>query len=185
MVGQGTAVLRDKKIGEKIGVVGSLGNGFNISEDFENAFLLGGGIGVAPLLFLANRLIDKNITLSVFCGFRTAKEIPISDYFSDFSPKISTDDGSAYFSGFVTELLEDHLGGKNLDSTVLYACGPKAMMKSVAKIAEEYSIPCQLSLEERMACGVGSCLGCVVETKSGYQRVCVEGPVFSSKEVLL
>ena len=183
IVGKGTACLKRKKIGEKIGVVAPLGNGFQISEGFDEAILVGGGIGVAPLLFLANKLKIRNINVSVLCGFKTSKEVAIAEYFSDFALEISTDDGSAYSAGFITELLERQLNSKKLHKAKIYACGPKPMMRAVAKIADKYSISCELSLEERMACGIGSCLGCVIKTKEGYQRVCMEGPVFFSQEI--
>jgi len=141
---------------------------------------------VAPLVFLAEK-IKKGKTL-VLIGAKTKNQILCKKDFRSLGceVKISTDDGSKGFQGKVTELLEQILHARQyaLDSISLYACGPRPMLKAISRICGEYHIAAQISLEEHMACGFGACLGCVVNTKEGFQRVCKEGPVFSADQIL-
>jgi dihydroorotate dehydrogenase electron transfer subunit len=186
IVGKGTELLRQKKPREKLDILGPLGNGFKIPEGLKTALLVAGGMGIAPLLALAEELRRKNREVHLLIGVKRKDSLLCEKEFKDLGcePRVSTEDGSAGFRGLVTDLLKNLLATFNL-STVIYACGPKKMLQEVAKISNEYNnLSCQVSLEEYIACGVGACLGCPVKTKSGYKMVCKEGPVFSGLEVV-
>ncbi|MFH1281145.1 MAG: dihydroorotate dehydrogenase electron transfer subunit, partial [Candidatus Omnitrophota bacterium] len=143
-----------------------------------------GGIGMAPLVFLAEKL--QNTKPLVLIGARTKKQILCAREFKALgcSVKIATDDGSAGFKGKVTDLLKQLLSAISYQLSAIYACGPYPMLKMVAQLAQENKITAQLSLEEHMACGIGACLGCEVLTKAGYKSVCKEGPVFFGEELI-
>jgi len=185
VVGIATQVLAQKKAGEYLDIIGPLGKGFSIINS-RISIIVAGGMGVAPLVFLAEK-IKKGKTL-VLIGAKTKNQILCKKDFRSLGceVKISTDDGSKGFQGKVTELLEQILHARQyaLDSISLYACGPRPMLKAISRICGEYHIAAQISLEEHMACGFGACLGCVVNTKEGFQRVCKEGPVFSADQIL-
>ena len=184
VLGKGTRILSTKKPGELLDILGPLGNGFDYSRSTKSAaagnILIAGGMGVAPLVFLAGKL-NKPLVL---VGARTKQQILCLQEFKALgcTVKLATDDGSAGFKGRVTDLLKAVLGQVKVLS--LFSCGPHPMLKTVAQIAHENKIPAQLSLEEHMACGIGACLGCEVLTKSGYKSVCKVGPVFSSEELI-
>jgi len=186
-LGKGTQILALKKPGEFLDVIGPLGNGFNYRSPKTNhltPILIAGGIGVAPLVFLAEQL--KNTKPLVLIGAKTKKEILCSREFKALGceVKIATDDGSRGFKGKVTELLKHLLSAIGYRPSAIYSCGPHLMLKTIAQIARDYKIDAQFSLEEHMACGIGACLGCAVATKSGYKTVCQDGPVFSSEELI-
>jgi len=189
VLGPGTRILSARKPGELLDVIGPLGNGFSLSGKEQRAgckaaILVAGGMGGAPLVFLAKKI--RSSKPLVLIGARTEKKILCSQEFKALgcSVKIATDDGSSGFKGRVTELLSQVLRQATGDRRLaIYACGPRPMLKAVGKIACENNIDSQLSLEEHMACGIGACLGCVVATKSGYRKVCKDGPVFSGKEL--
>ena len=188
IVGEATAALSAKLKGNTVNVIGPLGNGFNISE--KEAILIAGGYGIAPLYALALSLRGgakrRRGNLSIFIGANTKKQVIYDDKFRKLGVKvrIATDDGSKGQKGLVTDILENRLRTGAVRKAVIYACGPKAMLKAVAKIAKQYKIKCQLSLEEYMACGIGTCLGCAVKTKDGYKMVCKDGPVFDAKDIV-
>ncbi|MCM8770676.1 MAG: dihydroorotate dehydrogenase electron transfer subunit [Candidatus Omnitrophica bacterium] len=188
IVGIGTQLLSQKKPGASLDIIGPLGNGFTLSTTHHTAHILvAGGMGVAPLLFLAEKL--KKQKPLVLIGAKTKRHILREKEFKQLgcSVKISTDDGSAGFPGKVTELLQDILQGHSPwkdNPCALYACGPRPMLKEIALIAKSHKIPAQISLEAHLACGIGACLGCVVNTKQGYKRVCKEGPVFEAQEII-
>jgi dihydroorotate dehydrogenase electron transfer subunit len=181
VVGKGTAIMSNAVKGEKLSVVGPLGRGFEPPEPGRKSLLVAGGIGVAPLVFLGQAV--KN-NLVFIAGYRSANEIvPIEQVclsLTDIS--IATDDGTAGHPGFVTELLETHLAGSAEGHPKIFTCGPLPMLKRVAALTIERDIPCQVSLEATMACGLGACQGCAVTaSKKGnktYYHVCQEGPVF-------
>ena len=182
--GQGTSDLSRFEIGEFIDIMGPLGHGFT-ETGFKNPVIIGGGIGVFPLYKLAKTVSEP----VVFLGFRSADRVVLEKEFSDVakSAAVATDDGSYGYHGFAAELLKKHLADKNCD--VVYACGPAPMLRAVKSIAEDAGVYCEVSLEQRMGCGIGACLVCACETKhSGtdhYMRVCKNGPVFDSREVTL
>lgn len=185
VVGEGTKVLSQRKPGELLDVIGLLGRGFDYRRALRakagKNILIAGGMGVAPLFFLAEKI--KASKPLVLIGAKTQKQLLCVPEFKRIgcSLKIATDDGSAGFKGRITDLLKIVLGQSK--PAELFSCGPRAMLKAVSEIARKNKIRAQLSLEEHMACGIGACLGCVVATKTGYQRVCKDGPVFSSEEL--
>jgi dihydroorotate dehydrogenase electron transfer subunit len=185
-VGKGTELLRQKKPKEKLDILGPLGNGFKIPEGLKSALLVAGGMGVAPLLALAEELRRKEGKVHLLIGAKRKDSLLCEKEFKDLGcqMKLSTEDGSAGFKGTVTALLADFLSTGDHRPSTIYACGPRGMLKEVSGIAKEEGLSCQVSLEEYMACGVGACLGCPVKTKSGYKMVCKEGPVFSGQEVV-
>jgi len=197
--GRGTALLAEKSPGETLDVLGPLGNGFSLPDTGDRpVWLVGGGMGAAPLYFLARRIADTagSECMTFNMGARTADMHICLDGFRCFCPGdpesrywISTDDGSLGDRCFATDLLTRRIENMDTGSApVIYACGPDAMLRVVARIANEHSLECQVSLEAKMACGVGACMGCVVKIRDGggyeYVRVCREGPVFDAREVI-
>ncbi len=186
-IGTGTKILSTRKPQELLDVIGPLGNGFSYKQAVKTKkginILIAGGMGVAPLLFLAEKIKLSNPL--VLIGAKTKKQILCAQEFKALgcTVKISTDDGSVGFKGRVTDLFKQLLLTTDYQSSAIYACGPKPMLKAVSKISNENKINAELSLEEHMACGIGACLGCVVSTNSGYKSVCKDGPVFSAKEL--
>jgi dihydroorotate dehydrogenase electron transfer subunit len=185
--GKGTQALSEKKPGDFCDILGPLGNGFSI-QNARCSILVAGGMGVAPLAYLAEKLArdkfsEQKAKNLVLIGCKTKRHIMCKKELEKFgyAVKISTDDGSLGFKGYVTDLLEKVLRVTRYKLPVtIYACGPKPMLKEVSRIAREKNISAQLSLEEHMACGIGACLGCVVKTTNGYKRVCKDGPVFEA-----
>jgi len=191
-VGQGTRQLVDLKKGDFLEVKGPLGRGFHFDQG-QDLILVAGGIGVAPLLFLAEtwkRSQKKNSkgSLQLFIGARTKAELLCLKAFEGTGAEIfiASEDGSWGEKGLITQLLIKKIK-KPSHNQVLLACGPNPMLKAVRDWAVQKGIPCQLSLETRMACGLGACLGCVVAKKKGteiaYVNVCQQGPVFEAQEV--
>jgi dihydroorotate dehydrogenase electron transfer subunit len=190
VVGTGTSILSQKKEGDKLRIMGPLGNGFKMPEAQDTAILIAGGMGSAPLFFLANSL--KEIKSELMTGFRNNEETVESDTIIESSIKqsIATNDGSRGYHGLVTDLLETYIRteGRSPDSLKIYACGPFPMLKKTASIAAMHHIFCQVSLESHMACGLGACQGCAVKTiipesASPYRHVCLNGPVFLSTDI--
>lgn len=210
VVGPGTLRMTTLSAGDSISVVGPLGSGFWIPEGKKTAVLVGGGMGAGPLLHLAKVLTAERSDIEViaFAGAKTAKELPFAGRLDEVSQQlgfslaefakyavkslVATDDGSAGFGGPVTDCLGQWLGrakpaGKD---TVIYSCGPEAMLAQVAGIAKERNIDCQVSMERMMACGIGVCQSCAVECKTEgsnetvYKLCCEDGPVFDSKEIV-
>jgi len=178
VVGSGTKQMALLKPGEEIKITGPLGNGFKINPGNKKIAIVGGGMGSPPLLFLARTL--KNVETHVFLGFRN--EPFLKDSFADFTDTIhfSSDSGVFGFHGNVVDLLKffcKSFPGQEYDE--VYACGPKPMLFSLAEYAASKNFPCQISLEERMACGLGTCVGCVISTTEGRKKICVDGPVFN------
>lgn len=189
VVGQGTGLLSELVAGNTLSLVGPLGTGFNFDQTFEKMDLIAGGIGVAPLVFLADVMVAQGISadrVRVFIGGAAADDVLCENEFTDLKMvvKTATDDGSVGFHGFVTQPFEKAVKDRRPD--MVFACGPPAMLRTVARIAAAGNIPCQVSVESMMACGMGACLGCAVkssEDSSGYKHVCRDGPVFSSAEL--
>lgn len=178
IVGEGTQSLADAKAGDKINVLLPLGNGFNYrSTHVAKPLLIGGGVGVAPLLFLGQEFAEHGIRPAFLFGGRTADLILRKEEFLKYGNLfMTTEDGSAGEKGFVTNhsLLMD---SEAFDR--IYACGPTPMLKAVARWAQEHEMACEVSLEHKMACGIGACLCCVEDTADqGNVCVCKEGPVF-------
>lgn len=192
---KGTRLLSKRKAGEELSLLGPLGNGFKVSDSISEAILVGGGIGVASLLPLAEELRRLNKKIRLFLGGKTKNDILCEEEFKGLGVElfISTEDSSYGEKGLITELLEDYLKSSRftVHNSRIYACGPRQMLKEVSELSWIYSIPCYVSLEERMACGVGACLGCAVKIKvpssqfpvPSYKMVCKDGPVFRAEEI--
>ena len=181
-IGEGTKVLSELKIGEILNLVYPLGNSFSL-PDGKKALLIGGGVGVAPLFMLARWLKKHKIEPVFLFGFRNSGLLVDIDLFTGFGKvHIATDDGSTGEKGVVTQ--HSFLHNVPGDISMVYTCGPEVMMKAVALWAENNDIPCEVSLETYMACGIGACLCCAQETVHGISHVCTDGPVFNSKELV-
>jgi len=183
-IGPGTHRLGELRAGDQLTLLGPLGVGFRPPAEGTRPLLVGGGIGVAPLLCLDDELLQTGGDgLEVMLGFRSSAYARVADLFtlredSEAEPLIVTDDGSAGRRGLVTEPLRESLDRDPAAS--VYACGPPAMLETVRKLCAARSIPAQLALESGMACGFGACFGCVAPTREGYVRICVDGPVLDA-----
>jgi len=212
VVGPATLRMTTLSAGDSLSVIGPLGNGFSVPGDKKTALLIVGGMGGPPLLHLAKHLTADaratRIEVIAFAGAKTAKELPFEGQLDEISQQlgfsipefakygiesiVATDDGSAGYHGFVTDCLAEWLGQTDLAAKdmVIYSCGPEPMLAKVAKIAKDKNIDCQLSMERRMACGIGLCQSCAVECRVSdsnetvYKMCCKDGPVFDSKEVI-
>lgn len=178
IVGRGTKQLANRRPGEKIDLLGPLGRGFQITQD--PALLIGGGVGAAPLLFLAHKLKEKQQKFVVLLGARTAQELAHAGDFAKYTQDLFlvTEDGSVGRRGLVTDFVPE-VATQFKVRPKLYACGPNPMLASLAAFAKEAALPLDVSLEAAMACGVGACFGCACQLKDGSMaRVCADGPVF-------
>lgn len=187
-VGRGTHLLSKIKAQEYLDIMGPLGKGFSLPKTICKTVLVGGGVGIAPLLYLARRLKDLHCEVTVLYGAGSSKELIAAQRFENLPVelKAATMDGSDGFKGLVTDLLKEHINAEEVD--IIYTCGPEIMMAAVADIAAQYKIWGECSLEENMACAVGACLGCARKLKIsdiGYVKVCKDGPVFNMQEVQL
>ena len=185
VVGRGTALLATFSPGETLTVLGPIGNGFTVPESAVNIALVAGGVGMPPLYFLAETLrrSQPQTHISLFYGGRSQADLLEFPRWEALGASIfpATDDGSFGHHGLVTAPLQEQLAAQTFD--FIAACGPHPMLRAVQRIALTAGLPGQLSLEARMACGVGACLGCVCGTVAGKKRVCVDGPVFALDEV--
>ena len=180
-VGKGTTTLSGLSEGEIVNIVYPLGNGFSLTKE-PNILLIGGGCGVAPLLFLAHIFKKMGINPVVLVGGKTAEDVPqLEAYKAVAETYVATEDGSLGEKGLVTQhqIFKTRLS----EFKRIYTCGPEGMMKAVSKAAEALEIPCEVSLENTMACGIGACLCCVTETTEGHKCVCTDGPVFDSRDL--
>jgi dihydroorotate dehydrogenase electron transfer subunit len=210
VVGPATLRMTTLSAGDSVSVIGPLGNGFRVPKGRKTALLVSGGMGAGPLQHLAKILTADfpRIDAVAFVGAKSAEELPferrlnkIAQYLEFSLPEfarygvrslVATDDGSAGFPGLVTDCLSEWLGKRDLagESTVIYSCGPEAMLARVADISKKKNIDCQVSMERRMACGIGICQSCAVECKAAgsnetiYKLCCEDGPVFDSAEVV-
>ncbi|MBE7004464.1 MAG: dihydroorotate dehydrogenase electron transfer subunit [Ruminococcaceae bacterium] len=175
VVGRGTRWLSERRAGAELNALTGLGNGFDLSAAGTAPLLIGGGVGVAPLYWLARALRETGVKVTAALGFRTGAEVLLEDEFRALGCRvaIATEDGSRGEKGFVTDILPERF-------SCAYACGPSPMLRAVYRAAPG---PAQFSLEERMGCGFGACMGCTCETKEGAKRVCREGPVFRREEL--
>ncbi|MBU0478750.1 dihydroorotate dehydrogenase electron transfer subunit [bacterium] len=204
VIGRGTGLLSKKTSGDTIDVIGPLGNGFDyqLVSNCQLPILVGGGIGIAPLYFLAQRLVERGSNITVLIGADTKYNILCVDELKklDCKVKVSTDDGSAGISGTVVDLLKNELIPANSKFKIqnakfkIFTCGPVPMLKQVNQLASKYNVSSQVSLERQMACGVGACMGCSIKIRNpkseirknkmfDYKQVCKDGPVFDIKEI--
>lgn len=179
-VGEGTRHLAAAKVGDAINMVLPLGNGFTFPVKGERCLLVGGGIGIAPLYYFAKVLGEKGIQPILLLGGKTETDLlRFADYQRLGETFVTTEDGSLGEKGFVT--MHSVWNERQFDK--IYVCGPKPMMKAVAKLAAEKDTWCEVSLENLMACGLGACLCCVEDTVDGHVCVCKEGPVFNTRRL--
>ena len=176
VVGSGTEIMADLPIGTKLDVLTGLGNGYDTSLSGDSPVLVGGGVGVPPMFNLCKKLLAEGKHPQVVLGFNTGAEIFLADEFQALGAvvHIATADGSVGTKGFVTDVIKD------LQYSYFYSCGPMPMFKAMENVMTTSG---QYSFEERMGCGFVACKGCTIQTKSGYKRVCKDGPVFFREEV--
>jgi len=177
IVGDGTKALSKAQVGTQINMILPLGNGFSMPLSNERVLLIGGGVGVAPLLMLGKVLHDQKIPATFLLGARSASDLLELDLFAEYGMVFTTtEDGSKGEKGYVTQhsLLNTDVFQK------IYTCGPKPMMQAVSNYAKHHGIDCEVSLENTMACGIGVCLCCVENTREGHVCVCKDGPVFNT-----
>ena len=186
--GKGTTLLSEFEVGDKIDIIGPQGYGtFDVKTDYKSVAIIGGGIGIYPLFELTKEL-KGNAGLNVYLGFRTKDLVTCEKEFEAIGLNklvVTTDDVSYKEKGFAIDFMKQDIKEHMVDK--IFACGPLPLLKAVKQYAEENNIPCEISLEEKMACGIGACLGCAVKVVSGkeerFGHVCKEGPVFNSKDV--
>jgi len=189
VVGECTGRLAKVKDGEWIDILGPLGKGFSLRGNSGGIFIVAGGIGVAPLMFLSKYILEGEKAsvsgIRVFLGAGSKDDLLCIDDFLNLGLEvnITTDDGSEGEACLITDPVEAAIKEKRPE--IIYACGPPGMLKCLAGMAERYKVPCQISMESVMACGIGACLGCAVEGKdeSRYLHVCMDGPVFDSRDI--
>ena len=180
LVGEGTRHLAAAKKDDIVNMVLPLGKGFSFPEIGERCLLVGGGIGIAPLYYFAKVLVEKGIRPTLLLGGKSAADLlRLADYQQFGKTFVTTEDGSMGEKGFVTQ----HSLWQQQSFDKIYVCGPKPMMKAVAKLAADKDVWCEVSLENLMACGLGACLCCVEDTVDGHVCVCKEGPVFNTRRL--
>lgn len=184
VVGRGTRVLAEAEPGEHMDLIGPLGNGWRMPEGIVHALVVAGGLGAAPMGMLVQDLARRGVAVTLAQGAPTGERLLARELFEATCRRVAcaTDDGSFGACGFVTDLTADLIERDRPD--VVYVCGPEAMERIVVAQAEVAGVPCQVSLERLMACGVGACLSCVVSTHHGRKRACVDGPVFDAADVM-
>lgn len=195
IVGKGTDCLAARELGGQVDIIGPLGHGFGLPKNSEqNICLVGGGMGVAPLFFLAKQILAKHpgVNLRVYAGAANGNELRfLQDDFAGLGIElvIATDDGSLGYAGYITDLVNRELDRSR--RWQVYCCGPHPMMAKIAEYCRVENWPCQVSMETMMACGISACLGCTIRTSSAkglesnmpYLHVCKDGPVFESGDV--
>ncbi len=188
VVGAGTKILAGQKSGSEINFLGPLGNNFDTNGNFSQAVLIAGGMGIAPFEFLAHELKLQQKRVVLFWGNRNPD---IFSYYSNLAPLVdevffATDNGATGFKGTVIELFQQDKEAIENSTSRIFACGPNPMLKKIQQIASHQKLDCQISLETRMACGFGACLGCNVKAAhadGSYRYVCIDGPVFKVEEI--
>lgn len=194
VVGTGTELLASRKTGDSLDVLGPLGRGFRVDEGLRRLVLLAGGVGLAPLNFLAEYCRKKaggsDLTIRAYLGARTARLLAGLDRLEAACDRVNvaTDDGSRGYHGMVTDRFRADLEEYGDHDAGIFACGPRAMMRTLAELAETAGLRCQVSVEERMACGFGVCRGCAVKIRSvdsppRYLPACTDGPVFDARDI--
>ncbi len=191
IVGSGTKKLSLIRPGDQIDVLGPLGRGFSNQSHYRRIYMVAGGVGIAPFVFLGRHLMRQGIRsqqITLFIGGRSSSDLLCLGMFEDMGIgiQISTDDGSAGQHNLVTKTLAEAF--KQVRPDMIFTCGPIAMLREMIKLSKQSGIPCQVSIETRMACGMGACLGCAVEQpkmQSAYLHACTDGPVFDADSIVL
>lgn len=196
IVGQGTRLMAELKPGDRVGLLGPLGHGFfeeeylPVAEKADEVLLVAGGIGIAALLLPARRIAKAGLRQRLFFGGRTRDDLVAVEEFESHVQGITlaTENGSEGHVGYVTEPLARYLEGHRHQNFLFMVCGPWAMLRASVKLARQYGHPCLVSMENRMGCGLGACLGCSIRVvgtgHAAYERVCTEGPVFRAEKVI-
>ena len=212
VVGKATGILEHQRPGDKLSILGPLGNGFRVSERVKNALLVGGGVGIPPMIYLAEKLARRGMNVVAFAGAQSRDLVSLTlrpDFavpadllpvmaaaeFSAFGVPVvlATDDGTLGFHGYVTAALDAYLrchAELRSEQTVVYCCGPTPMMRSTSVVAGKFDLSCQVSLEQPMACGMGTCQSCVIKYRPAdaadwvYKLTCTDGPVFDSLDII-
>ncbi len=182
--GEGTRILAGKSNGDLIDILGSLGNGFNLNDDYETAVIVAGGLGSAPFPFVTRKLNGKKEIIS-FIGGRTSRDVITYGMKNVFT---ASDDGYAGFKGTVVDLLDSKIDELKKKNIKFFGCGPTPMLKALKEFCVKHNIVCEVSTECAMACGFGICQGCPIEStnnKEKYLLVCKDGPVFNVKDVVI
>lgn len=199
-VGRGTRIMAEIKPGEDIEILGPLGNGFPILKDWQEIFIVSGGVGIAPFYHLIWWIREKKglyPAITLYHGGKGKDDMVCVDDFKALSIglRLATEDGEVGLKGLIGKYFKNDIT-EGIRPSVIFACGPKGMLKEVAKVAIENGILCYVSIDRVMGCGIGTCLGCVVKTRRckdmeregglgwGYSRVCVEGPVFDARDII-
>lgn len=193
IVGKGTKIMSGYVPGQRVNLMGTLGQGYKMLPNLGEAILVGGGLGVAPLPFLCEELVKTGASVAVFLGARSADELAMVEAFTCLGVDVhtATEDGSAGQRGLVTEILTPYLEWRIGNPDVhLYSCGPMGLLRAMIEISERYRIGGQISLETMMGCGFGICMGCPIRVREGrpgglYKLACLDGPVFDAGEVWL
>lgn len=185
VLGKGTEYLSNIEKGE-LEIITGLGKGFSLEKIDKTPILIGGGVGLPPMYFLSKALLKIGIKPIIISGFNNVKDIFMKDDFEKLGLNmlIATMDGSYGFKGTSLAFLEDYIEKEGVHVGHVYACGPNGMLRALSSIMEKKDLRGQFSLEERMACGFGACMGCSIKTRSGMKRVCKDGPVFDANELL-
>ena len=185
VAGEGTKQFSSLSAGDKLHLLGPLGNGFTIEDKYKAPMVVGGGIGIPPMLELSKQLTGEVVAV---LGYRSDETFLVDQFIDNADTYIASDDGSIGTHGTVVDAIKEN----ELKPDVIYACGPKPMLRGLAALAKEMRIDCYVSMEERMACGIGACLGCVCQSTEvddhslvKNKRICKDGPVFKSTEVEL
>ena len=186
--GRGTLLMRNLGRGSVIHVLGPLGNSYPMPPKGRTPLIVAGGIGIASVFSLAERLAASKNKAHIYYGARSESDLLMLSALKKVAKRLSvtTDDGSCGERGCITDMLNVFFSDavSSDANTLIYACGPRKMLETVAGIAAGKGIEAYVSMEENMACGIGACLGCVVKTVNGHKRVCKEGPVFNAKEIV-
>jgi dihydroorotate dehydrogenase electron transfer subunit len=190
IVGRGTSLFSMLKEDDSISLIGPLGNGFSLPRPEERAILVAGGMGIAPLFFLAQALSRaQKRHMRMLLGFPTSQEVVLADQLKDLGVNLTlaTEDGSLGFRGLVTDLFDQAIDQESEVKPIIYACGPRLMIKKIVNKAMMFNLKCFVSMEGFMACGLGICLGCAIKAaqgkEKGYFYVCRDGPVFSAEMI--
>jgi dihydroorotate dehydrogenase electron transfer subunit len=184
--GKGKTWLSKMPVGSELDIIGPLGNGFEIEEKVNNILLAAGGIGIAPLIFLAEKAIGLGKNVTLLQGARCRDGLYRADLLPSGIQKVMVVERPENSNGLPLGKVTDFLPGYIDRADQIFACGPQAMLEAISKQLDNMAIakPVQVSLEVRMGCGLGTCYGCSIKTKQGMQRVCIEGPVFNIKDII-
>ncbi len=185
VLGNGTEEMSSFETGNELDILTGLGNGYDLKCSGDKPLLIGGGVGIPPLFMAAKRLIEQGKAVTVILGFNSADEMYYTNEFEAIGCRVitATADGSAGIKGFVTDAFKEACSGEEF--THFYSCGPEPMLRAVYdEVYSKAGISGQMSFEERMGCGFGACMGCSIKVKDGYKRICKDGPVLRTEEIV-